>query len=181
MALTDKQQAFINEYLLCWNATRAAIKAGYSEKTARAIGSENLTKPDIMIEIKRRVEELTMSTDEALIRLSAQARTTMEDFLDILPGARIPIMNWQKALESGALQSVKEITFKDGEISFKLYDTQSAIAQILKQRQLLEGKPTEIIDDASLTDIERANRIATLLESARTRRDRSADNDGQSG
>jgi phage terminase small subunit len=43
--LTDKQQAFIEAYLTCWNATQAAIDAKYSKKTARVIGPENLSKP----------------------------------------------------------------------------------------------------------------------------------------
>jgi phage terminase small subunit len=47
MALTDKQEMFCREYLIDLNATQAAIRAGYSEKTARASGYENLTKPDI--------------------------------------------------------------------------------------------------------------------------------------
>lgn len=47
MALTDKQQAFVREYLIDLNATQAAIRAGYSADTARSIGFENLTKPDI--------------------------------------------------------------------------------------------------------------------------------------
>jgi phage terminase small subunit len=50
--LTDKQRKFCEEYVLDWNATRSAIAAGYSENTARAIGSENLTKPDIKDYIK---------------------------------------------------------------------------------------------------------------------------------
>jgi phage terminase small subunit len=47
MGLTPKQQTFVNEYLIDLNSTQAAIRAGYSAKTARAIGGENLTKPDI--------------------------------------------------------------------------------------------------------------------------------------
>lgn len=45
MALTPKQSLFVKEYLVDLNATQAAIRAGYSEKTAQAIGAENLTKP----------------------------------------------------------------------------------------------------------------------------------------
>ncbi len=45
--MTPKQQRFVDEYLIDLNATQAAIRAGYSKKTARAVGSENLTKPDI--------------------------------------------------------------------------------------------------------------------------------------
>lgn len=45
--LNEKQKKFCNEYLIDLNATQAAIRAGYSEKTARSIANENLTKPDI--------------------------------------------------------------------------------------------------------------------------------------
>lgn len=45
--LNDKQKKFCNEYLIDLNATQAAIRAGYSEKTARSIANENLTKPNI--------------------------------------------------------------------------------------------------------------------------------------
>ncbi|QYM73370.1 terminase small subunit [Pseudochrobactrum sp. Wa41.01b-1] len=47
MTLTTKQERFVTEYLVDLNATQAAIRAGYSEKTARQTGSENLSKPDI--------------------------------------------------------------------------------------------------------------------------------------
>ncbi|MBQ7262840.1 MAG: terminase small subunit [Synergistaceae bacterium] len=55
MALTPKQKAFVEAY--AGNATEAAIKAGYSPKTARSIGQENLTKPDIIRAIKERETE----------------------------------------------------------------------------------------------------------------------------
>lgn len=58
MALTAKQKRFVEEYLIDLNATQAAIRAGYSENTARAIGAENLTKPDIASEIKKRQDKL---------------------------------------------------------------------------------------------------------------------------
>ncbi len=45
--LTDKQKRFCEEYVVDWNATRAAKAAGYSENTADVIGSENLAKPYI--------------------------------------------------------------------------------------------------------------------------------------
>lgn len=45
--LTPKQKAFADEYLICGNATEAAKKAGYSERSARQMGAENLSKPYI--------------------------------------------------------------------------------------------------------------------------------------
>ena len=56
MALNERQKAFADYYIQTGNATEAAIKAGYSEKTARSIGSENLTKPDISAYIKERLD-----------------------------------------------------------------------------------------------------------------------------
>ena len=58
MKLTEKQRRFADEYIRLGNATEAALNAGYSKKTARAIGSENLTKPDIKAYIDKRLEEL---------------------------------------------------------------------------------------------------------------------------
>lgn len=52
--LTPKQQRFVDEYCLDLNATQAAIRAGYSQKTATSIGSENLMKPDIAAAIQVR-------------------------------------------------------------------------------------------------------------------------------
>jgi len=60
--LSDKQRKFCEEYLIDLNGTQAAIRAGYSEKTARSIGSELLTKPDIQDYIKSRQESLQQKT-----------------------------------------------------------------------------------------------------------------------
>lgn len=56
--LTTKQKRFCDEYLISANATDAAIKAGYSKKTARAIGAENLSKPYIKEYIDEKLKEL---------------------------------------------------------------------------------------------------------------------------
>lgn len=62
MKLTAKQEKFCNEYLVDLNATQAAIRAGYSEKTATAIGAENLTKPYITDFIQIRLKEIQQET-----------------------------------------------------------------------------------------------------------------------
>lgn len=55
--LTDKQEAFCREYIIDFNATQAAIRAGYSENSARSVGSENLTKPDIQDFLAKLIQE----------------------------------------------------------------------------------------------------------------------------
>ena len=58
MRLTEKQKRFADYYIETGNATEAAIKAGYSQRTARFIGAENLTKPNIKSYIEQRLKEL---------------------------------------------------------------------------------------------------------------------------
>lgn len=56
--LTLKQKKFADEYIISGNATDAAKKAGYSEKTANRIATENLSKPVIKLYIDQRIKEL---------------------------------------------------------------------------------------------------------------------------
>ena len=57
MTLTAKQEQFCKEYVIDLNGTQAAIRAGYSEKTANRIASENLSKPDITTRIQELMDE----------------------------------------------------------------------------------------------------------------------------
>lgn len=61
--LTPKQQRFVEEYLIDLNATQAAIRAGYSAKTAAVIGAENLIKPYIQKAIQEAQNKLTERTE----------------------------------------------------------------------------------------------------------------------
>ena len=76
--MTDKQQRFCDEYLIDLNGTQATIRAGYSEKTARNIASENLAKPDIQRYIRERMAEkektLIADQDEVLRYLTSVLR-----------------------------------------------------------------------------------------------------------
>lgn len=80
--LTPKQAAFVEEYLIDLNATAAARRAGYSEKTASFIGHENLRKPNIAAAIAsaqaKRSERLNITADEVLRGLHAEATLTGE-------------------------------------------------------------------------------------------------------
>lgn len=86
LGLTAKQQRFVDEYMIDLNATQAAIRAGYSQDTAGAIGYENLKKPEIQLalsEARRAQQERTQITADrwlqevALIAL-ADARELVE-------------------------------------------------------------------------------------------------------
>ena len=58
MKLTAKQKRFVQEYLIDLNATQAAIRAGYSRKTAGVIGDENLKKPYIREAIEEKLKQI---------------------------------------------------------------------------------------------------------------------------
>ena len=76
--MTEKQKLFCEEYLIDLNATQAALRAGYSEKTAYSIGNENLKKPEIQEYIQKRLKEkedaLIAKQDEVLKTLTAVMR-----------------------------------------------------------------------------------------------------------
>ncbi len=59
MKLTAKQERFCEEYIVDSNSTQAAIRAGYSKRSAKQIGSINMTKHDVMVKITRLRSDLT--------------------------------------------------------------------------------------------------------------------------
>lgn len=79
MPLTPKQKAFADYYLECGNASEAARKAGYSEKTAPFIGAENLKKPKVSAYIAERMAQ----TEESRI---ASADEVLQFYSDVMRG-----------------------------------------------------------------------------------------------
>lgn len=88
--MTAKQKMFCDEYLIDLNATQAAIRAGYSKKTARKIGQENLTKPDIKQYIEQRMAEkesrLIADQDEVLKYLTSVMRGESQSEVVVVEG-----------------------------------------------------------------------------------------------
>lgn len=74
--LTEKQKRFVDEYIITFNATQSAINAKYSEKSARQMGTENLSKPSIREAIKERVTE---AKDRAEDRIQDVEETLAQD------------------------------------------------------------------------------------------------------
>jgi len=85
--LTDKQKLFCEEYLVDLNATQAAIRAGYSKKTAYSIGQENLKKPEIQEEIKRlreaRSKRTQITADRVLEELAKIGFSNIKNYLRV--------------------------------------------------------------------------------------------------
>ena len=113
--LTAKQRKFIEEYLIDLNATQAAIRAGYSKKTAKQMGAENLSKPDIQEEIKKRTQSVTekagLTQERVLLEIARLAfndpRKVFNEHGDIKP-----IEEWEDEV-AACISSVETTTTTD--------------------------------------------------------------------
>lgn len=128
MKLTVKQQRFADEYIISGNATEAAIKAGYSKRTARSVGAENLTKPYIMEYINKRLNELKkerlMDIEEALMISASIARGEHQE-------------SYTKIYNNLNDEVDKEITYT---ITPRIEERQRSIEHILKVHGILNGR-----------------------------------------
>lgn len=154
-SLTRKQQIFIDEYLKCWNATEAARRAGYSERSAYSQGWENLRKPEIQSAIQARLDEVHMSANEAIKLHSDIARGDIGDLLD--NNGLLDIRLAKSQGKTRLLRKIKQKTItrigkkeddddvEITEIEFEMYPADSAQERILK----LLGKFTDKVDITS--------------------------------
>lgn len=117
--LTEKQKRFCEEYLIDFNATQAALRAGYSQKTAYSIGDENLRKPEIQSEIQtliqKRSERTGISADSVikeLVKIAfAETEITGKEKMKALEllGKHLGLFDNCKADESKILEKLDEV------------------------------------------------------------------------
>jgi len=118
--VNDKQTVFVAEYLKDFNATQAAIRSGYSAKTAYSSGQRLLKDVEIDEAIKAGIAERSMGSDEVLLRLAEHGRADIGDFLDIESmGFQIDLA---KAKELGKTHLIRKIKQKVTTIVTKLGD-----------------------------------------------------------
>jgi phage terminase small subunit len=117
MALTAKQQRFVQEFLLDLNATQAAIRAGYSKETADKQGPRLLTHPEVKVAIDaakvKRSERTEIDADWMLRRLVEEAEADLADLYDS-NGDLKPIEFWPKIWRQGLVASVEIEALFDG-------------------------------------------------------------------
>ena len=156
--LTPKQAKFIDEYLIDLNATQAALRAGYSKKTAFVIGWENLKKPYIAEKIQDRRDELKESAEvdqewllRRYIKLSDYHITDFfKDDGELKPLSEIP----KDALYAvQGLEVVKNTKDKESHIyKFKTSDKRGVLDSIGKLLGLVIEKHQLGVDE-SMEDI----------------------------
>lgn len=127
--LRQKQQRFVDEYPVDFNATQAAIRAGYSPKTAYSIGQENLKKPEIAAAIAERVRTLQMTADEAVIRMAKVARFDITPYLT--KEGRLVGLDLDKLKADGHGWIIKGLKYdSQGRPVYETWDTQRALEKI---------------------------------------------------
>ena len=138
MALTAKQQLFVAAYIECWHVTKAAIAAGYAERSAYSIGSENLKKPEIAAAIEAHIAAI-MPAGEVLTRLAARARASIADVL-ALPVEDNPA-SWRldliKAQATGGVHQIKKIKSGKYGDEIETYDPLPALELLAKYHGML--------------------------------------------
>jgi len=129
MGLTTKQRVFVEEYLRCFNATEAARRAGYAHPNKR--GPENVAKSGIREFIDARLNELTMQPAEILLRLTTQARGSLDDFFDVDTETGFAHLNMVKAKKLNQMGVIKKIKIlKGNRIEIELHDPQAALEKL---------------------------------------------------
>lgn len=169
--LTDKQQRFCEEYIVDLNATKAAERAGYSSKTAEAIGFENLKKPKIQKEIERlkkaRSKRTQITADRVLKELARIGYSKITDYLEVVErnitiGYKkdgTPITERKKVVEiketaemdPDKIPAVSQIKQTKHGISLKLYDKPAALKDLGRHLKLFTDK-VEVTDKTKLED-----------------------------
>jgi len=144
--LTHKQQRFVEEYLVDLNATQAAIRAEYSEKTAGVIGKENLQKPKIAEAIEaaqaKRARRTEITADRVLKELGRIGFANMDDYMRVTPEGDpyIDLSNLDRD-QTAALSEIQTEDYTDGRgedardvrrVKVKFYDKISALEKIGK-------------------------------------------------
>lgn len=154
--LTPKQIKFIDEYLIDLNATQAAIRAGYSKKTAQRIGSENLSKPLIQEEIQKRRNKLQNKceiTQERVLReLAAIAFASGADFAKVVTGGTFDTVKMipTDKIPPEKLAAIAGMKMTANGVEVKLHDKVRALEMLGKYLGLFDGSGGQEKSDNNL-------------------------------
>ena len=184
MKLTPKQERFVQEYLIDLNAAQAAIRAGYSAKTARVIGHENLKKPDIAAAIEKaraeRAERAKLTGDMVVDELRKIGFASMGDYMKSTPEGD-PYLDFSTltADQKAALAEVTVEDFVDGRgtrartvkrVKCKLHDKQAALVSLGRHLGLFDPKKREPVEPKADIEQLRATILGRLARIAAARR-----------
>lgn len=152
--LTAKQARFVDEYLIDLNATQAAIRAGYSKKTAGQIGDENLKKPQIKKAIEerqqKRSERTEITQDRVLQELAKIGFSNMLDYVNTTAdGDLVTDFSTLTRDQAAAISEVTVEEYVEGKgdaardvkrVKFKLGDKRAALVDMGRHLGMFKDK-----------------------------------------
>ncbi|MBC1231503.1 terminase small subunit [Listeria booriae] len=151
MSLTDKQSKFVDEYLVDLNATQAAIRAGYSERTAGSQGQRLLKNVEIQNAIAERQKILSEKTSITAQKvLNEYAKIAFSDIKEVLSwdeDGRVSVYQSER-IDTSFVQSIQQTTTESDfatiyKLNVKLYDKQKALDALSKHLGLFNVSTTE--------------------------------------
>jgi phage terminase small subunit len=174
MALNARQSAFVEEYLVDLNATQAAIRAGYSEATAKQQGSRLLTNVNVQAAIQearaKRSKRTEITQDAVIEELAKIGFANMADYMKVGRDGD-PVLNWSELTrdQAAALSEVSVEDFVDGRgedarevrrVKFKLGDKRRSLVDIGKHLGMFSTRTTNLNIDLSQLSTEQLERLA---------------------
>src|SRR5262245_44453898 len=193
MALSHKQQRFVDEYMIDFNGTQAAIRAGYSARTAGSQAYQLVTDDRIQAELKARTaklsEQASITVAEIVERLAAILRATMRDYLRVTAQGELAV-DFSRATpqQMAAVQHV-EIDRAAGEdaegprkFRLRLHDKIAAADKLLRYlgayRERVEvsgpnGGPVQVAP--AMTNEQRLKAVMALVAKVKAEREAAGD------
>ena len=161
--LTNKQRVFVEEYLVCWNATEAARRAGYRNPEVMGCRLKKVKEVGELIEV--RIADKAMSADEVLLRLGEHARGNLGDFIRVNEVTGEAYIDLAAAKAAGKLHLLRSYQGPSDKSAAKieLYDAQAALVHLGRHHSLfvdrtsLNGELNVSVDDAR-------DRLAHLID-----------------
>ncbi len=138
MSLTPKQARFVEEYLVDLNATQAAVRAGYSAKTAKQQGQRLLTNVDVQAAVteaqKARSERTNAEADDVVLELKRLAFSNIRQYVEWGPdGVKLKDSTGLDDAASRCIAEVSETkSEKGGTVKFKLHDKRGALTDLMR-------------------------------------------------
>lgn len=143
MKLTNRQKRFVDEYLIDLNATQAAIRSGYSAKTAKEIGAENLTKPNVANAIQQAMDER-----------GSRVQVTQDDVIRDLCELRDICMGRKKITVTDTVKNAREGTIESQDteaICFEPVAAARTLEMLGKHLKMFTEKVDHMSSDGSMT------------------------------
>lgn len=174
--LNDKQKRFVAEYLVDQNATQAAIRAGYSEKTAKQIGARLLTNVYVAAAVAKGQQKVAAKLEITVERIAEElAKIGFSDLRQAFDGGRLLHPGEWPDDAAAAISSVEVVTrsIGDGEVEhvhkIKLWDKRAALVDLGKHLGMFRtpgDAPDNPVHTADVTDDRRLAAVALMAARA---------------